>query len=397
MKGLTDIDGVFGAGIFSGLKQDSSSKDLAYIYVPNAVGSAAVFTQHLFPAPSVVFTKKNSQKYTFKAVVINSGNAHAGIGEPDGMNSVKKAAKQVADRLNISIKEVAVASTGVIGVPLPMDLYKNGLDRLLSDVYQKDSESLAQAILTTDLVTKSVFKEKKIGKKTFQVAGITKGSGMIAPNMATTLTFLVTNADLNNQQLQPFLECAIHDSYNMLSVDTDTSTNDMVVIFATGEHKFSITNKQDTESFQELLTDSCVDLAKQIAKDGEGATTVINAKVSGAASNCDARTIAKQVVDSPLVKTAIYGADPNWGRIVMAMGKNPSVKLNPKKVSIFIGPYQLMKSGEAFSFDRELVSSYLKDNDEVDVMIDLGLGRASALAYGCDLTHGYIDINTEYS
>ncbi|RAP31277.1 hypothetical protein DID78_01870 [Candidatus Marinamargulisbacteria bacterium SCGC AG-343-D04] len=392
-QSITDVDGVFGHAIHAGIKE--SGLDLSYIYVPNAVASAAVFTQSKFSASSVTYTKKCAKRHTLKAMIINSGNANAATGK-EGESHTKALAQLTSEYLQINPSEVGVASTGIIGKKLPMESIEKHIPNLFKSVKVKNGDKVAEAILTTDLTKKFVTKSMKIGKKTITVSGITKGSGMIAPNMATTLGFLVTNVSVNSSQLQDYLSKAIKCSYNMMSVDTDTSTNDMVVCFATGQYNIASNDKKQSDMFQNLLTEVCIDLAKLIAKDGEGATKLISVDVRQAASVKDARIMAKNVIDSPLVKTAIHGEDPNWGRIMMAIGKDPSVKLNPNKVSIYVGKSCLFKHGEPTSIQLGLVKKELA-NSEVDITIDCGLGTDSAKAWGCDLTKGYIDINTEYN
>lgn len=389
---FTDLDGVFGHAIHCGIKE--SALDLSYIYIPNAVASAGVYTQNKFLASSVSFTKKCDKRHTLKAMIINSGNANAATGK-QGEKNTKRLAQLTASYLGLNTVEVGVAATGIIGKQLPMECIEKGLPTLFENIHEKNGEKVTQAILTTDLVEKSVTKSMKIGKKTITVSGITKGSGMMAPNMATTLAFIVCNVSLNNKQLQRCLSKAVQYSYNMMSVDTDTSTNDMLMCFATGQYNIS-SDKDQMNMFQELLTEVCIDLAKLIAKDGEGATKLISVEVKRASSYRDAQIIAKNVIDSPLVKTAIHGEDPNWGRIMMAIGKDESVKLNPNKVSIFIGQQCLFENGEPIHCDLTNVKKELANND-VNIIIDCALGKGQAKGWGCDLTKGYIEINTEYN
>jgi glutamate N-acetyltransferase/amino-acid N-acetyltransferase len=291
---------------------------------------------------------------------------------------------------------VGVASTGIIGVPLPIRKVEEGIELLTAIPLSKNGDLLAEAILTTDLCVKQVTLREKIGKKNITITGITKGSGMIAPNMATTLSFIVTNADIPSNFLQVFLNKAIEMSLNMMSVDTDTSTNDLALLFSTGEYKFSIKNSKECQQFQDLLTQVCIKLSQLIAKDGEGARCVIHCQVINAASVKDAKMLAKSVIDSPLVKTAIHGANPNWGRVASALGKVEDVKLNPNKVSISFSNICVFKNGKPIEFNKENVSKEMKKED-VFILIDLNLGKSSASAWGCDLGKGYIDINTTYS
>ena len=219
---------------------------------------------------------------------------------------------------------------------------------------------------------------------------------MIAPNMGTTLTYLVTNARIETDELKKFLVDAIDDSFNMTTVDSDTSTNDMAMIFSTGERKFQLTSKEERDLFKALLLKACIELAKMVARDGEGAFRLLEVVVKKAANIGEAKQIALDIANSPLVKTAIHGADPNWGRVVAAAGKNPKNKLNPEKVDVFFGNIQVMAAGAVIPFEREDVITYLKQ-DFVQVTVDLNLGTSAATAWGCDLSKGYIDINTRYT
>ena len=348
---FSDLKGVFAGGIHSGSKA-SGKKDLAFIYVPNAVASAGVFTQNQCCGANITLTRKSLKTNMLKAVIINSGNANAATGVEGAQNS-KRMAKKTAECLGLKPSEVGVASTGIIGVQLNIESIEAGIETLTKDPQVKDGQSAAAGIMTTDLVEKHVFKEAKIGKKTIQVAGIAKGSGMIEPNMATMLSFLVTNADIPQGVFQQWLAEAVDKSFNMISVDTDTSTSDMVLAFATGERQFSLSSKEEVAAYKALLTDVCTELGKMIARDGEGATKLIECQVTGAATHADAKAVAKSVINSPLIKTAIHGGDPNWGRLLMAVGKTPSIKVNSGKLSFKFGNCLVFKDGEPTSFDAE--------------------------------------------
>lgn len=393
MKYITDIEGVYASGIHCGIKK-TGAKDLAYISVPEATGSAGVFTKNQFCAACVTHTKKHVA--SLKAMIINSGNANAGTGE-NGAKNVKKTAKEVAQVLGIKLQEVGVASTGIIGVQLPMDKIESGIKTLLQNPKEKKGLDAAEAILTTDTFTKCVSHSQKIGKKTITVAGIAKGSGMIEPNMATMLAYIVTDADMRSDLLQRSLKVACDASFNMISVDTDTSTSDMVVAFASGAYAFNKNNAEELAAFQTLLTQTCIDLAKLVIQDGEGATKIIECQVTGAATITDAKKIAKSIINSPLIKTAIHGEDPNWGRIIMAIGKTPGIKLNPNKVSIRIGDHLIFEKGEPLIAPKMAELKTHLAQKEVVLAVDLGLNKAHATAWGCDLSKRYIDINTDYN
>lgn len=388
---FADIEGVYTNGIHCGVKK--KRLDLSYIYVPGAVASAGVFTTNKFVAPSVTHTQKCLKKHTLKAVIVNSGNANAGVGDL-GKKHTKLMVNSVAETLGLSPYEVGVSSTGIIGVPLPIDHIENGIKELLSNPKERNAEATAEAILTTDTCKKMAYKEAKIGKKNIAIGGITKGSGMIAPNMATTLTYLTSNVHLSQALLQECLQEATEDTYNMISVDTDTSTSDMALLFATGQYKITQVG-EELEQFKVLLTEVMKDLALQIMRDGEGATKLIEARVTGAASKSDAQKIAKSIIDSPLVKCAIYGEDPNWGRILMAVGK-AGTKLNQEKVGVALGGECLFRKSEALSYNEDIVKSHLK-TDTVLIEVNCNLGHGCATAWGCDLSERYIEINTDYN
>lgn len=390
---FTDLDGVYSNGIHCGIK--SKRKDLAYIYIPDAVACAGAFTQNKFVAAPIVYTRKLMKKTTvIKAIVINSGNANAGTGK-QGSIDAKTMAQITASELGLRPSEVAVASTGLIGEMMPMDTIHTGLQSLLSHPHQKNAHAASEAILTTDLFPKLVYKKARIGRKDIVVAGMCKGSGMIAPNMGTMLAFIVTNASMTNERLSGFLSEAVSESFNMVSVDNDTSTNDMVLAFATGQKQFSFQQEEEVASFQDLLTEVCVDMAKLIAKDGEGATKVIEVSVNSAASRQDARHMAKAIVNSPLVKTAVHGSDPNWGRVLAAAGKVEGIKFNPDKVALFFNNVCVYSEGAPVLSDRQMLVDVMKQSDSF-IRLDLNLGHGFATAWGCDLSKGYIDINTAY-
>ena len=391
---LTNLPGVYASGISAGIKKNGQ-KDLAFIFVPSAYGSAGVFTRSAFAAPPLLLTKQSMKKGTLRALIVNSGNANAGTGAA-GMRDAKETAGIAAKLLGIKASEIAVASTGVIGKPLPMDAVKAGLHKLLKNPLARDGDAAAKAIMTTDLTQKEVFMSATIGGQRITVAGCAKGSGMIAPNMATMLGFLVTDAKVDSRTLQRALKVAVDDSFNMTSVDTDTSTNDMVTVFSTGKKGRKVSSATDKKAFTALLTKACQHLAKLIAADGEGATKLIEVEVTGARTQSEARRIALNVVNSPLVKTAIHGADPNWGRVLAAAGKDPSLTVDPRKVDLTFAGAPVMKRGKIVAHNRDKIRKLLSVRD-VPIRLNLNVGKGHARAWGCDLTHGYVDINVSYN
>ena len=393
-KTITNLRGVYAGGIAAGIKVNGK-KDLAYLFIPDCYGSAGVFTKSAFIAPPLVVTQEALKKGTVKALIVNSGNANAATGAL-GLRDARETTKVAAQLLGIKPREVAVTSTGIIGKPLPMDTLRAGLRTLLKNPYKRDGRHAARAIMTTDLTQKEVFVTGMVGGQRVSVGGFAKGSGMIAPNMATMLGFLVTDAKVDSKTLRPLLKRAVDDSFNMTSVDTDTSTNDMVMVFSTGAKGRKVATPQAKREFLALLTKACQHLAKLIAADGEGATKLIEVQVSGARTEREARVIAKNVINSPLVKTAIHGADPNWGRVLAAAGKDPAVKVDPRRVDLTFAGAVVMKRGKLVPHDRKRIRKLMSVR-EVPVRLHLGLGKGAAVAWGCDLTHGYVDINVSYN
>ena len=388
---ITDIDGVYASGVHCGIK-DSGGLDLAYIFVPDCVGSAVVQSQNVIRSVTLDHNETVFNAGPVKLMIINSGNANSVTGDV-GMVHVQQTVSKAAHCFGCRPTEVGVASTGIIGVPLPIQSLLNGLDQFKGNESQGDD--CAAAILTTDLVKKTASRTIQIQGHDVHFSGITKGSGMIAPNMATTLGFIVTNVALDCTMCNQLLMSAIDDSYNMLSVDTDQSTNDLVTLQSTGGVPLDLQDN-DIQAIQHALTELCIDLAKQIAKDGEGATHMIEVHVDGAQTKADARCVAKLVVDSPLVKTAVAGEDPNWGRILMALGKDPSVIINQDVLSIRMNDRSIFKNGHPDEIDRSVLAAAMSEPTIV-ISIVIGNGTHQATAWGCDLTHGYIDINTEYN
>lgn len=393
-KNVTALKNVFAGGIATQIKSNGK-RDLAYLFVPHAVGSAAVFTRSAFIAPPLIVTRNALRHGTLKALVVNSGCANAATGKP-GLKDAQETATIAARLLGIKANEVAVASTGIIGKRLPMEKIRGGLQTLLASPYQRDGDAAAKAIMTTDLTQKETFVTGTVAGQRVTVAGFAKGSGMIAPNMATMLGFLVTDASVDSKTLTQCLRSAVDNSFNMTSVDTDTSTNDMVLAFSTGERGKAVRSQRAKTEFLALLTKACQSLAKQIAADGEGATKLIEVRVRGARNEREARLVAKQIINSPLVKTAIHGADPNWGRVLAAAGKDPSLKVDPTKVDLNFAGTSVMRRGAIVAHDRQHIRA-LMSGKEVVVALNLNLGKGSATAWGCDLTHGYVDINVSYN
>lgn len=393
-RSITDLEGVFAAGVAAGIKR-AGGLDLAFIAVPDAVAAAGTYTMNKFRAPCIEYTRRQLEKGTLKAVIINAGNANAATGE-QGFQNARRTAEIAASLLKMDPEHIGTASTGIIGVQLPMEKIERGLAALLATPTAREGRVAAEAIMTTDAYRKETYREGRVLDAAVTVAGIAKGAGMIAPNMATMLSFLVTDLAVPQPLLQKCLSEAVDLSFNMTSVDSDSSTNDMVLVFSTGKKKADLSTPEAVAQFSALLTAACTDLAKLIARDGEGAEKLIEATVKGARSRADAKRIALNIINSPLLKTAVHGADPNWGRVVMAIGKDPAPEVDPARVDLFFGPVQILAGGAILPFDRAKVIEIMK-GDTVPITVNLNLAGESATAFGCDLTKKYIDINTDYS
>lgn len=383
----------------------NGKKDLALIYSESPAIAAAVFTKNVVKAAPVLWGQKLIKKgKPIRAVVINSGNANACTGE-EGLLNTQKMAEKVAKCLSLKngASEVFVASTGVIGVPLNIDLVCKGIEKTYTDMgdEKKDGDSAAEAIMTTDTVQKQVALEFKTKLGTIiRIGGIAKGSGMIHPNMGTMLSFITTDANISSELLDKALKESVEDSYNMISIDGDTSTNDTVLVLANAmaENMKIEEENDDFKLFKKALHFVNLSLAQQIVKDGEGAGKFITVEIKGAASKKDARLLSKSIITSNLVKTAFFGEDANWGRILAAMGYS-GANFNPEKVTIrflnHISSVELMKNGKPLQFDEKLALKIL-ENDEIKVTALLKDGIAEATAWGCDLSYEYIKINADY-
>lgn len=397
-KSLTDVPYFKAAGIHSGLKKKKN--DLCVIYSEKPCVSAATFTTNKVKAAPVLLDMKHIKNDKTYAVVINSGNANACNGSAGYKNALSMA-KTMAECLNIKTEEVLVCSTGVIGVPLPMDIVLPGIKETCSKLSCEGGNEAAKAIMTTDTIEKKVAVEFYLGEKKAIISAMAKGSGMIHPNMGTMLSFIATNVNIDNNMLSKALKESVEDSYNMISVDGDTSTNDTVIILANGSLENPIINEENEDyiSFKKALHSLNIEIAKLIAKDGEGATKLIETKVLNAPSKEDAKISSKAVIKSSLVKAAIFGSDPNWGRIICALGYS-GANINPENVDIFFsnskGSVQTCSKGAALEFDKELAVEILNE-PATTITIDLHDGNCSATAWGCDLTYEYVKINGCYT
>ena len=391
MQSFSKIKGVFCSGVSAGIK--SKGLDLGFIYVPSCEASAGVFTTNQFKAACVTRNQTIQLSKNFKAIVINSGNANAVTGQ-DGEANNQRIAETAAELLSLNADQVVTASTGIIGKPLPMQKYIAGLSDMLAQAEVTHDDLVAQAIMTTDTVQKTAYSEEDCAGQVIKCAGIAKGSGMIAPNMATMLGFIVTNYPATKSELQECLKEACDYSFNLISVDGDTSTNDMVLAMSSAEEQI-VRTQEAYLAFKRVLAQTCQSLAQQIIRDGEGATRLISVNIQESSSYEDAKKIALTIVNSPLVKTALHGADPNWGRVLAALGR-AGVALRTELVSVSMQGVKLVAAGQPVTFDRNDLHHKLEAN-EVLIEIALGLGSASVTAWGCDLSRAYVDINVEYN
>lgn len=395
-KGVTAPKGFKANGIACGIKE-SGKKDLAIIFSEKPACVAGCFTMNKVQAAPVLVSKEHMKSGIIQALVVNSGNANACTGEEGLKNSVLMTEFTAAE-LKISPQNILVASTGIIGVQLPIGKIKEGIKDVVKSlsVERGNSKNAAEAIMTTDTFSKELSVEFNIDDTLVSIGGIAKGSGMIAPNMATMLCFITTDANIKNNFLENNLKKAVDLSFNMITVDGETSTNDMVIILANGlAGNKEITEGSKEESiFCEALNFLCVELAKMIVKDGEGATKFIEISVENAKSFTDAKNIALSVANSNLVKTAFFGEDANWGRIMAAIGKT-EVDINSDLVDIYFEDQQIVKGGMGFLLDEEKVSRILKSK-EIKVKIDLKNGRDKAKVWTSDLSYDYVKINADY-
>ncbi len=386
--------GFMADGIHAGLRYQK--KDLGVILSEVPASCAAVYTVNQFQAAPLKVTQDSIFKEEkLQAIIVNSACANACTGER-GLSDAFEMRKWTAEKFNLSEHYVGVASTGVIGEFLPMEKIYVGIQSLDPKANKQQIEAFQTSILTTDTVMKNCCYAAEIDGQIVNMGGAAKGSGMINPNMATMLAFITTDAAIESEYLQVALKEVTETTFNQITVDGDTSTNDTVVVLANGKsgNQPLSPHHPQWEIFIELLTKSCESLAKQIAKDGEGATKLIEVEVSGAMNNLDARMAAKQIVGSNLVKTAIHGEDANWGRIISAIGQSNAI-INPSSVDIAIGPIPMLKKSEPQLFSEEEASQYLKSK-MIHIFVDLHLGDGKAKAWGCDLSYDYVKINANY-
>lgn len=396
--GVCAAKGFKANGVHCGIRKNRSKRDLGLIFSEKECSAAAVYTSNLVKGAPLIVTKQNISDGKAQAVICNSGNANTC--NENGEQIAVETCKAVADALGISEKDVVVASTGVIGQPLDITPIKSGIPELVTGLTENGSVYAAEAIMTTDTKVKEIAVQFSVGGKTCKMGGIAKGSGMIHPNLATMLVFITTDCNIAPEMLKKALKTDVQNTFNMVSIDGDTSTNDMVIVLAngmSGNEEISEENA-DFAEFMKALNTVTVALCRMIAADGEGATKLLECKVTGAKTEEDAKKVAKSVVCSSLLKAAMFGADANWGRVLCAIGySGADVDVNSIDVAFFSnkGMVTVCMNGVGVDFSEDLAKEVLSE-DDIDIVVKLNNGAYSATAWGCDLTYDYVKINGDY-
>ena len=392
--GVAYPQGFKAAGVRAGIKK-SGNLDVAVIYTEKKAAVAGVFTKNQVAAAPIRVSKIVVDTGTAHAIVANAGCANACTGE-QGLRNAEKMAEIAAVELNCKSDDVVVASTGIIGVNLPMDKMEAGIKNAVKNLSREGSVNAGNAIVTTDTYSKCCATEVEIGGKQVRFGAIAKGSGMIQPDMATMLCFITTDADIDQKLLQTALSEITEVTFNMISIDGDMSTNDMVTVLANGAAgNAKITSKNaDYEKFYSTLESICRELSKKIAADGEGATKFLTINVNGAENFADAKKVGMSVAKSPLVKTAFFGEDPNWGRVICAVGYS-GVKISPSSTVVKFGGIDVYAHGVGVQYDESALKKIMAARD-ITIDIELGLGDTSATVWSCDFSYEYVKINGEY-
>jgi glutamate N-acetyltransferase/amino-acid N-acetyltransferase len=388
---VTSPQGFLAGAVQAGIKSQKGL-DLAILCSEKPCVAAGVFTTNTIKAAPVIISQKHLQDKRAQAIVVNAGCANACTGEP-GLADTTEMARSVAEKLGLPTTDVLIASTGVIGVPLPMNKVRKGISKIT--IKSDGGHELARAMMTTDTFPKEIALSINASGGGFTLGGIAKGAGMIHPNLATMLCFLTTDAAVVPDFLQSALQKAVDASFNMITIDGDTSPSDTVVLLANGLAGNTTINKRNGELFQKALNEVCLYLAKCVARDGEGATKLIEITIEGALSEAEARLSARTVASSPLVKAAIHGNDPNWGRVVAALGRS-GAKVDETKLVAYLNDFCVMRQGKPVPFNKQEASNSL-DSEEVSVKLELNMGKGKATAWGCDLSEEYVTINSAYT
>lgn len=396
--GVCAAKGFKANGIHCGIRKNRSKRDLALIFCEKQCSAAAVYTTNLVKGAPLTVTKKHLENGKAQAVICNSGNANTC--NADGIEIAEKMSDLLAEKLGITANDVVVASTGVIGQPLDIEPIANGINPLADGLSENGGEFAAEAIMTTDTVKKEVAVEFELSGKTCRIGGIAKGSGMIHPNMATMLVFITTDASISPEMLKTALSGDIADTFNMISIDGDTSTNDMVTVLASGmaENTEITEQNDDFKIFMKALNTVTVALCRMIAGDGEGATKLLECEVGGAKDKQTAKTVAKSVICSSLLKAAMFGADANWGRVLCAIGYS-GADVDVDKIDVAFkskaGQIEVCKNGSGVDFSEDMAKKILSEK-EIEILVYLNSGEQKSTAWGCDLTYDYVKINGDY-
>jgi len=395
MKKNTDysVPGFLGSAVSAGLKK-SGEKDLSLIFSQKPAVAAGVFTTNRVQAAPVILTRKTIEKGFLRGIIINTGYANACTGE-QGLKDAALTADITAKKLAIKTKEMAVASTGVIGSYLPVNLIEKSLPDLIKKLSPDGFYSVADAMRTTDSSPKIHYTQGHVGEKDYSILGLAKGAGMIMPNMATMLSLILTDINIEIEPLRPIFRSVVEDTFNRITVDGDTSTNDMVLIMANGCAENKRPEGKELEKFEETLRETMGNLAYMIARDGEGATKAIIIELNGAASEKDADIAARTIGNSPLVKTAVFGQDPNWGRIMAALGRS-GVKMEENRVQIWIEGIKIVEGGLMVGKAEEIAAAEKMKKEDVTITINLNQGPYKDKITTCDFTYDYIKINAGY-
>jgi len=393
---ILPVKGIELASIACGIKSNGRD-DLVLIKINPDSSCAATFTKNAFSAAPVVVAKKHLSQSKPRALLINSGNANAGTGE-QGIQDAIKSCEWVANALQCSIEEVLPFSTGVIGEPMPMDVLNSGVGAVSQQLVVDNWMSAAQGIMTTDTIAKAISKQIMISGKQVTITGIAKGSGMICPNMATMLAFIGTDAKVDNVYLQHCLDEAVAKSFNSITVDSDTSTNDACILMASGASETPLIDADSSEAaiFVQAVNEVCLHLAQSVVRDGEGATKFVSVNVVSAASLGEARDVAYTIAHSPLVKTALFASDPNWGRILAAVGRAGVENLVLEDVSIYLDDVCIVSDGCRDAAYTEEAGQRVMDQSEITIKVVLDRGDVSTTVWTSDLSHEYVTINSDY-
>ncbi len=391
--GVTAAKGFRASGVRCGIK--TQGPDLALICADVDCAAAGVFTTNAFKAAPVLVSQERVKSGRARAIIANAGNANACTGE-QGLHNAQQVCRSTAAKLAVDPSLILTASTGIIGVPLPVDKIEAALDSAVRELSDSGGDAAALAIMTTDTRPKSSVYEFDIDGKPVRVGAICKGVGMICPNMATMLCFITTDADIAPSDLQASLSSAVERSFNSLTVDGDMSTNDTVIALANGASGCGrlVPGTAGYDLFDKALAQVCLDLAKECARDGEGATKLVEVRVTNAASYADAKSAAMTIANSPLVKTAIFGQDPNWGRVLAAAGRS-NARICPQGTSLYFGDVKIVEHGEPLKLDPQAARKPMLER-ELLITLDLGLGDQSASVFTCDFSYDYVKINADY-